>query len=135
MISSTVLRTAPMAKMRSKLLSGFSTTPNALVGIGSRRISGRVTGSEATAGLDDSAALDMDRPLLFHGLGEEHGVDLSLEARGRLRLAVPPGRVELRLHLARVRRQQQDAVADLDRLGDRVRDEKHGELGLVPELK
>ena len=61
---------APMAKSRSKLLSGFSTTPKALVGMGSRRISGRLTGSAAAEGFGDSTALDMDRLLLFHRFGK-----------------------------------------------------------------
>src|SRR5690349_2232775 len=41
--------------------------------------------------------------------------------------------VELGLDLPRVRRQQQDAAADLDRLGDRVRDEQHGEARALPQ--
>ena len=32
-----------------------------------------------------------------------------------------------------MRRQQQDAVADLDRLGNRVRDEQHGEFRFLPQ--
>src|SRR5215203_5561604 len=133
--SSTALRNAPMAKSRSKLLRGFSTTPKALVGMGSRRISGRLTGSVAAEGLGDSTALDMDRPLLFHGFGKQHVVDFGLELLGRDSLAVPPGRVQLRLDLPRMGREQEDAVADLDRLGNRVRHEQDGELRLVPELQ
>ena len=48
------------------------------------------------------------------------------------------GRVDVdhfRLDPAGMRRQQQDAVADLDRLGDRVGHEQHGELRLVPQLQ
>lgn len=41
----------------------------------------------------------------------------------------------LGLDPAGMRRQQEDAVADLDRFGDRVGDEQHGEFGFRPELQ
>ncbi len=43
--------------------------------------------------------------------------------------------VQFGLDLSRMRREQQDPAADPDRLGDRVRDEEHGEARVVPELQ
>src|SRR6266568_3434465 len=69
-------------------------------------------------------------------LGEEEIVDLLLQPSGAAVLAGDPIDVDdFRPHPARMRRQQQNAVADLDRLGDRMGHEQHGEFGLRPELQ
>src|ERR1043165_4950827 len=104
--------------MRSSADSGFCTTANCAVW--SRTISGRsgATASSFTAmrGSDILRLLDL--------VGEQHMLDAMLQ-RGR----IPDVRaaVQLGLDLARMRRQQQDAGADLDRFRDRVGDEQHGE--------
>src|SRR5574340_525282 len=121
------LRMALTLYRRSKVDSGFSTTPKAEESTGWRWISGRAT---STASL-----LDMLHLLRFDLIGEQHVVDLGLERLHRVGGAVARRAGQLRLHLAGMRRQQQDAAADLDRLGDGMGDEQHGEVRVVPQLQ
>src|SRR5438477_1037073 len=103
--------------MRSNVESGLWMTPRSAASAGRRANSSRLT-----------VGSTMDVLLfLLDGVGEEHRVN-ALFQRLRLRgIAVFPRQaVELGLHLPRVRRQQQDATADLDRLGNRMRHEQHG---------
>src|SRR5229473_7352473 len=74
--------------------------------------------------------------LLRDALGEQHVVDARLqrhEADAADQL-VSVG-VELGLDLAGMRRQHEDAVADDDRLLDRMGDEEHGEADILPKLQ
>src|SRR5262245_15169045 len=70
------------------------------------------------------------------GFGEQQIVNLLFQPRGT---AVLPGDAidvrDLGLDAPGMRRQQQDAVADLDRFRDRMGNEQHGESGFGPELQ
>src|SRR5437870_8257852 len=97
--------------MRSSADSGFCTTANCAVW--SRTISGRsdaaVSPCTAMRGSDILRLLDL--------VGEQHMLDAMLQRGG-----IPDMRaaVQLGLDLAWMRRQQQDARADLDRFRYRV---------------
>src|SRR3954470_6185569 len=110
--------------MRSSAESGFCTTANCAVW--SRTISGRsgaiLSAFTAMRGSDTLRLLDL--------VGEQHVLDTRLQGCGVLDMRAA---VELGLHLARMRRQQQDAGADLDRFRNRMGDEQHGEARLVPQ--
>src|SRR5688500_15924339 len=118
------LRTAPLPQMRSHAVRGLLTTPKSCSGTSSRTYSGRCTG-----------ALDMGHRLLDLLAGEEHAMDAVRQALARGIHGIGSVAVELRAHLARVRREQQDAVADAHRLGDGVRHEQHREARVLPELQ
>src|SRR5262245_40566151 len=67
-------------------------------------------------------------------LGEQQIVDLLFQPRGAAVLAGDAVDVDdLGLDPARMRRQQQDAVADLDGFRNRVGDEQHGEFCFGPQ--
>src|SRR5688572_6314478 len=67
---------------------------------------------------------------------EEHLVNAPAEClAGQGVGIVVAGAVELAFDLPRMRRQQQDAVADHHRFRNGVRHEKHGELCVLPELE
>src|SRR5687768_2024110 len=111
--------------MRSQGVSGLLTTPKSRSPTSSRTYSGRSPG-----------ALDMGYGLALDVLPrEEHAVDAVGQALPGGVRRVGPVAVQLRPHLARVRGQQQDAVADAHRLRDRVRDEEHRELRSLPQLE
>src|SRR6266496_5666505 len=131
MKSSATLRAAPMLTSFSHGESAFSTTPKAVESTGSRRTSGR-------GGAADSDMMVMVSLLSFDGVGEQHRVDPAFQREQAFGIALPRiewEAVQLRLHLTGMRRHEQDAAADLDRLGNRVRDEQYGEARVVPELK
>src|SRR4029079_15725807 len=112
------LRTAALLKIFSDVVSGFSTTPYALVST-SRTNSARCTNTFSAMG----------RYLLFDLVGEQHVVNAVREFLPVLANVVRTVTVQLRFDAAPMRRQQQDAVADQHRFRNRVRDEQHGELG------
>src|SRR5690348_1630568 len=109
--------------MRSHAVSGLFTTPKSCSCTCSRTYSGR------------SAGLAMGDLRLDLAVGEEHRMDAVGEPPAVRVLGIRAVAVELGLHLPRMRREEQDAVADAHRLGDRVRDEEHGEARAFPELQ
>jgi hypothetical protein len=58
-----------------------------------------------------------------------HGAEITVVHRGE----VEAGGVEFGTHTARMRRQHQDARADEDRLFDRMGDEHHRKMQLIPQ--
>src|SRR3954471_18458481 len=82
------------------------------------------------------SAKTSDMIRVLHSVGKQHLMDIAAK-RGARRRAVMSTRhaVDFRLDLARVRREQQNAVADLDRLRDRMRHEDYGELDVVPQAQ
>src|ERR1017187_8114163 len=69
-------------------------------------------------------------------IGEQQIVNLLLQPAGAAVIARDPVDIDdLGLDPAGMRRQQQDTVADLDGLRDRMGDEQHREFGLFPELQ
>ena len=66
---------------------------------------------------------------------EQAFVRCAPTAARRCRRRVDAGAVDLGLHLPGMRAEQQNAVADPDRLGNRVRHEQHRELRVLPELQ
>src|SRR6516225_5761521 len=122
----TSLRTAARLYTRSKGERGFSTTPNRLVSTVSRYRSGRAT----------ALSLMMMLLVFLDFVGEQHVVDPLFErARCHALARLVREAVELSLHLSWMRRKQQDAASDLHRLGNRVGDEEHGEMRVVPQLQ
>src|SRR5689334_11868540 len=121
------LRTQPLSQMRSQSVSGAWMTPISCSGTASRTTSGRSTTGGRSA----------MRRLLFQRLpAEKHLVDAVREALARRRIrAVLAVAAHFRAHLPRMRREQQHAVADAHRLGNRMRDEEDGEAGLVPQAQ
>src|SRR4051794_34323194 len=99
--------------MRSSAESGFCTTANCAVW--SRTISGRsgamVSAFKAMRGSDTLRLLDL--------VGEQHVLDALLQRAGVCDMRAA---VQLGLHLPGMRRQQQDAGADLDRFRNRMGD-------------
>src|SRR4051812_17343742 len=85
-----------------------------------------VSGFSTTTGEATCSAIDD----LLHLLGEEHLVDALREA-----FFVLPAAPHLRLHLPRMRREQQDPVADEHGFGNGVGDEEDGEAGVLPEAQ
>src|ERR1700730_8939945 len=73
--------------------------------------------------------------LLFDDIDKQHVVNLPLQRVRQFAVALARKTVHLGLHLARVGRQEQDAAANLDRLGDRMSDKQHRETGIVPKLQ
>src|SRR3954469_9095880 len=115
------LRTAALLKIFSEVVSGFSTTPYALVST-SRTNSGRCTRMFSA----------MRRYLLFDLVGEQHVVNAVGKFFAVLADMIRAVTIEFCLDAARMRRQQQNPVADQHRLRNRVRDEKHREMCFVP---
>src|SRR5688500_11558435 len=70
-----------------------------------------------------------DRSFAF----EQQSLDPRRQELARRVERVASRTMDLRLRAARVRREQQDAVADADGFGNRMRDEQHRELDLLPE--
>src|SRR6516225_8992590 len=123
-IRSASLRNAVTLVMRSHADSGASTMPKALDATVSRTISARAAGSVVVVFM----------PLL-HRIREQHRVDASFERRHERTVCAHGETVELGLYLAGMRREQQDAAADLDRFGDRMRDEQHGKARAFPQCE
>src|SRR3954469_4165432 len=101
--SSALLRKPALPESRSQVVSGFTTTTGAAC---------------ACSAIDD--LLDL--------FGEEHLVDPLREP-----LLVLSGALHLRLHLPRVRGEEQDAVPHQHRFRNGMGDEKHGKAGVLPE--
>src|ERR1041385_1053259 len=110
--------------MRSSADSGFCTTANCAVW--SRTISGR---SEATVS-SFTAMRGSDILRLLDLVGEQHVLDAMLQRSGILDMRAA---VQLGLDLAGMRRQQQDAGADLDRFRNRMGHEQHRKPRLFPQ--
>src|SRR2546427_6629469 len=110
--------------MRSHAVSGFSTTPKSLLCV-----------SATNSGLCTcTLPSGMGGGLLLHFLGEEHALDPLRQLPPLAPLGATLA-VQLRLHLPGMGREQEDPVPDQHCLRDRVRDEEHGEVGVVPELQ
>ena len=90
----------------------------------------RVTGNGRIAAHQDFGFTHGARSSMCrHGVGEQQVVDMLLEPAGAAVLARDLIDVDdLGLDPAGMRRQQQDAVADLDGFGDRMGDEQHVNL-------
>src|SRR5690606_8791951 len=113
---STILRSQAWPVMRSHGVNATWTTPMSCSCTCGRMYSGRCT----ISGTDILHRLDPIR--------EQRPVDALGQALAGGRVGpVFAVAVELALHLARVRRQQQDAAADAHRLRDRMGDEHDGE--------
>src|SRR5262249_13470254 len=130
------LRSQACCPSRCQSVSGFCTTPMPEPATVSRRYSslsgGCASGSRPLAGWPSSMGCGL---LLLDAVGEQQIVDAlgqlaPLGIDGILAVAV-----ELALDLARVWRQQQNAVADQGRLRNRMRHEQHGEAGIGPQLQ
>src|SRR3989442_8794627 len=102
----TTLFRSPMLVTRSHADSGFVTTPNAPEVGCSRSSSGR-------AGRDSDSLMVC---ALLDRFGEQHRVNAIFQRCGRRAVRTGRDAVELRPHLSWMRRQEQDAAADLDRL-------------------
>src|SRR5438105_992005 len=85
-----------------------------------------VSGFSTTTGAAACSAIDD----LLYLLREEHLVDALREP-----FLVPPAALHLRLDLAGMRREQQDAVPDPYRFRDGVGDEEDGEARVLPEAQ
>src|SRR3982074_339128 len=117
-------------------VSGCWTTPMSSPATTSRRYSGRKGGTASGRAAAAWASTMADNLLLLDAIGEQHLVNAirQLASAGRFdRIAAVA--VELALDLARVRREQQDAIAQQHRLRDRVGHEQHGETGFGPQLQ
>src|SRR5262245_50162495 len=121
------LRSHACCPSRCQSVSGFCTTPMPEPATVSRRYSGRsggwASGSRALALWASSMGCSLQ---FLDAVGEQQIVDAvgqlaPLGVDGILAVAV-----ELALDLARVWRQQQNAVADQGRLRNRMRHEQHG---------
>src|SRR5580704_1142730 len=100
----------------------------------SRRYSGRSGGTAAKRAADVWGSAMTDHLLLLDAISEQHLVN----AVGQLAPTCRIGRiaavaVELALDLTRVRRKQQDAIADQHGLRNRVSHEQHREARVVPQ--
>src|SRR5690242_3217625 len=101
-------------------VSGFSTTPMSRLATTSRRYSPRVGGAPSRRSAVCMSVMG-DGLLLLDAIGEQKIVDAVrqlLPARRVDRIAAVA--VELAFDLARMRRHQQDAVADQHRFGNRM---------------
>src|SRR4051794_24915370 len=102
--------------MRSHADSGFSTTPKEPDVTGSRMISGRASPIA-------NSSMMVIRSLFFDGVGEQHCVDALLERAPLGGIRSGGQAVQFCFHLPGMRRQHQDAAADLHRFLNRVGDE------------
>src|SRR5262245_2698624 len=123
-------RTAVMLMMRSNGVSGRATSPMAPMASSVTRRSAR------TGGIVRSAMLMMSLQRALHLVGEEQVVDAALQrvegGRPHVGEADMAG-IELGLHPPRMRRQDQDAVADEQRLLDGMGDEDDREAHVLPQ--
>src|ERR1700704_5359258 len=102
----------------------------------SRMYSGRVGGTGAGNRATGARSSAMGHSLLFlDAIGKENVVDAVRELAAGAVDRVAAVAVQLALDLARMRRHQQDAVADQHGLGVRVGHEQHRETRLVPQLQ
>src|SRR5262245_49681637 len=111
----------PWLASRCHSVSGACTTPMSRPATTSRKYSGRVGGSPK-AGCTTARVLAMrDHLLLLDAIGKQNFVDaVGQLAAGGWVYGIVAAAVELALDLTRMRREQQDAVADQHRLRNRV---------------
>src|SRR5215470_16916553 len=112
-----VLRSQAWFTRRCQIVSGCCTTPMSSPATMSRRYSLRSGGAVGRRAAAVGTSTMADNLLLLDAIREQHVVDAvrQLAAAGRVdRVAAVA--VELALDLARMRREQQDAVADQHRL-------------------
>src|SRR5215813_2918575 len=106
-------------------VSGFSTTPMSPLATTSRRYSRRVGGAASRRSAVCMSVMGDDL-LLLDAIGEQQIVNPVRQLAPARRIdRIAAVAVELAFDLARMRRHQQDAVADQHRLRDRVGDEQH----------
>src|SRR6185369_12880440 len=104
--------------------------------ITSRMYSGRVGGTGAGKRVTGARSSAMGHSLLFlDAIRKQDVVNAvrKLDAGAIDRIAAVA--VELALDLPRMRRHQQDAVADQNGLGNRMRHEQHREARVLPQLQ
>src|SRR5580700_11634712 len=114
-----------MLVSRSINVSGRATSPILPMVSGANCRSGRSGGNGRTV---RSSMMRLVGKCGFDLIGEQQSMNAAAEQLERCRAEIGktemPG-IELGLHLARMRRHHQDAVADQERLVDRVRSEEH----------
>src|SRR5579871_2304108 len=114
-------------------VSGFSTTPMSRLATTSRKYSPRVGGAASRRSAVCMSVMGDDL-LLLDATGKKQIVNAVRQLASARRIdRVAAIAVELALDLAGMRREQQDAVADQHRLGNRVGDEQHGEARVGPQ--
>src|SRR6202521_3769584 len=126
----------PWLASRWKTVSGFCTTPMSPPAMTSRRYSGRVGGTGAGKRVTGARSSAMGHCLLFLDAIRKQDVVNAVRQLGAGAVdRIAAVAVELAFDLARVRRHQQDAIADQHGLWDRVRHEQHREARVFPQLQ
>src|SRR5262245_43568769 len=110
------------------MVSGFSTTPMSSPATMSRRYSGRAGGNAGNRVAAAWVSAIADDLLFLDAIRKQHCVDAVRQLVPACRVDwIAAVAVEFALDLARMRREQQDAVADKHCLGDRVGHKQHRE--------